>query len=374
MAQLQSWWRSLYGAMTQWLGEGWLVDVLVIITLTLLVTLLWRILAKRLLGLVNRSASTWDDMLWDSLNGPINWLILLVGVSMVAETVAGRIDSELAQYLPTLRQVLMECLLAWSAWRLTNGGEKEFVHRGRDVTTVQAVGKLLKATIIVIFLLTVFQSLGVNISGILALGGVGGLVVGMAAKDLLANFFGSLVVYFDKPFKVGDWIRSPDRQIEGTVERIGFRVTQIRTFDQRPLYVPNSVFTQISVENPSRMLNRRINETIGIRYQDAGKMGEVVAKVKEMLQQHPDIDQNRTLMVNFNAFGPSSLDFFIYTFTKTTVWAEYHQVKQDVMLKIINIIHELGADCAFPTQTLHIESLPEGIGRPDPGAGAPAQS
>ncbi|MED5525681.1 MAG: mechanosensitive ion channel family protein [Pseudomonadota bacterium] len=370
MAQLKSLWQSLYRAMTDWLGEGWLVDVLVIIAVTLLVTVLWRVVAKRLVNLVGRSSSTWDDMLWDSLNGPVNWLILLVGVSMVAQTVAGRIDSELANYLPVLRKVLFECLIAWSLWRLTNGGEHEFIRRGRDITTVQAVGKLLKASIIVVFLLTLFQTLGVNISGILALGGVGGLVIGMAAKDLLANFFGSLVVYFDKPFKVGDWIRSPDRPIEGTVERIGFRVTQIRTFDQRPLYVPNSVFTQISVENPSRMLNRRINETIGIRYEDADKMGDVVAKVKDMLENHPDIDQHKTLMVNFNAFGPSSLDFFIYTFTKTTVWAEYHQVKQDVMLKIIHIIHELGADCAFPTQTLHIESLPEGFGRPagEPGA------
>ncbi|WP_115716941.1 mechanosensitive ion channel family protein [Gallaecimonas mangrovi] len=365
MEQLKSWWRQSYSAMTDWLGEGWLVDVLVIVLVTLLVTLLWRVVAKRLFTLISRSSSKWDDMFWDSLNGPVNWLILLVGVSMVAQTVAGRIDSELANYLPVLRKVLFECLTAWCLWRLTNGGEQEFIRRGRDITTVQAVSKLLKATIIVIFLLTIFQSVGVNISGILALGGVGGLVIGMAAKDLLANFFGSLVVYFDKPFKVGDWIRSPDRQIEGTVEHIGFRVTQIRTFDQRPLYVPNSVFTQISVENPSRMLNRRINETIGIRYEDAAKMGEVVNKVKAMLQNHEAIDQSKTLMVNFNAFGPSSLDFFIYTFTKTTVWAEYHEVKQDVMLKIINIIHDLGADCAFPTQTLHIESLPEGFGRQD---------
>ena len=107
----------------------------------------------------------------------------------------------------------------------------------------------------------------------LTFGGVGGLIVGLAAKDLLSNFFGGMMIYFDRPFKVGDWIRSPDRQIEGTVERIGWRMTIIRTFDKRPLYVPNSVFSSIVVENPSRMLNRRINETFGLRYQDADKFG-----------------------------------------------------------------------------------------------------
>ena len=187
---------------------------------------------------------------------------------------------------------------------------------------------------------------------------MGGLIVGLAAKDLLANFFGSLIIYLDKPFRVGDWIRSPDRNIEGTVESIGFRVTRIRTFDKRPLYVPNQVFTAIAVENPSRMLNRRIYETIGVRYQDARLIGELMDKVRDMLRQHPEIDQDQTLIVNFNGFGASSLDFFIYTFTRTTDWVHYHGVKQDVLLKIMAIIHECGADCAFPTRTLHIDSLP----------------
>ncbi|MEE8269727.1 MAG: mechanosensitive ion channel family protein, partial [Nitrospinaceae bacterium] len=185
-------------------------------------------------------------------------------------------------------------------------------------------------------------------------GGIGGMAVGFAAKDLLANFFGGLTIYLDRPFAVGDWIRSPDRDIEGTVENIGWRLTRIRTFDKRPLYIPNATFTTIAVENPSRMLNRRINETIGIRYDDAGKMETIVGKVKNMLSNHPEIDTGRTLIVNFNAFAPSSLDFFIYTFTKTTDWVYFHEVKQDVMLKIIKIIEEEGAECAFPTSTVHL--------------------
>ena len=162
------------------------------------------------------------------------------------------------------------------------------------------------------------------------------------------------MVYWDRPFNVGDWIRSPDREIEGTVEDIGWRLTRIRTFDQRPLYVPNSIFTGIVVENPSRMANRRINETIAIRYADINKMAAIVEKVKAMLTAHPDIDTSKTLMVNFDTFNKSSVDFFIYTFTKTTQWVEFHHIKQDVLLKISDIVEQHGAQMAFPTTTLDL--------------------
>ena len=129
-------------------------------------------------------------------------------------------------------------------------------------------------------------------------------------------------------------------------------MTIVRTFDKRPLYIPNSVFTTLTVENPSRMSNRRIKETIGIRYQDASKMGDIVLAVKAMLETHDEIDTSQTLIVNFNTYSASSLDFFIYTFTKTTNWIRFHEIKQDVMLKIIEIVHSHEADFAFPTTTL----------------------
>ncbi|WP_286845492.1 mechanosensitive ion channel family protein, partial [Spongiibacter sp. UBA6593] len=187
--------------------------------------------------------------------------------------------------------------------------------------------------------------------------GIGGIAVGFAAKDLLANFFGGLMVYLDRPFSVGDWIRSPDKNIEGTVENIGWRQTRIRTFDQRPLYVPNATFTQISVENPSRMLNRRIYETIGVRYDDAKHIPAIISKVREMLANHPEIDTRKTLIVNFNSFNASSLDFFVYTFTKTTQWVKYHEIKQDILLNILEIVHELGADVAYPTSTIKMDPV-----------------
>ena len=136
----------------------------------------------------------------------------------------------------------------------------------------------------------------------------------------------------------------------------------VRTFDKRPLYVPNSVFNKLSLENPSRMSHRRIYETIGIRYQDAAKMDVIIEDIKTMLRGHEEIDTSQTMIVNFNSFAPSSLDFFVYTFTKTTNWVRFHEIKQDVLLRIVAIIHGNGADIAFPTTT--IDGLP--AVRPEP--------
>ena len=115
------------------------------------------------------------------------------------------------------------------------------------------------------------------------------------------------------------------------------------------------------------MTNRRIKETIGIRYADLDKMAPIVAEVKAMLQAHPEIDPNATLIVNFNEFAASSLNFFIYTFTKTVEWVHFHEVKQDVLLEVAAIIQAHGAEIAFPTRTLHIESGPDAAQTADTG-------
>ena len=226
-----------------------------------------------------------------------------------------------------------------------------------DPSLLKATSTLAKLLLVSVSALLILQNLGVNTSGLLALGSVSGLAVGFASKDMLANFFGRLTVYLDRPFKTGDWIRSPERKIEGTVESISWRRTVIRTFDKRPLYVPNSTFLNLIIENPSRMTNRRIYETIGIRYQDAEKLSQIIIEIKDYLQSNPNIDANQTLMVNFNKFADSSLDIMVYCFCKTVVWSEYHRVKDEALQKINQIIINNQAQIAFPTQTLEIPHL-----------------
>ena len=331
--------------------------------LTVVLTVFANYIARRTLLQVEkqttRTKTVWDDAVVRSSRRPLAWLIWVVGVAFAAEIIAAGTNSTLAHLIDPVRFVAVVFLLTYFLYRFIEEAESAFISDGADVTTANAVGKLLRISVIITAVLTILQTLGVSISGVLAFGGVGGIAVGFAAKDLLANFFGGLMIYLDRPFAVGDWIRSPDREIEGTVEHIGWRLTIIRTFDYRPLYVPNSVFAMIAVENPSRMLNRRIYETIGLRYDDVAKVQTIVDEVKQMLQEHPEIDTSKTLMVNFNAFGPSSLDFFIYTFTRTTNWIDYHGIKEQVLLKVYEIIDKHSAEIAFPTQTLHIEPEPQ---------------
>lgn len=255
---------------------------------------------------------------------------------------------------------LIALILTIKLFLVINQFEKSQIKKGRDVTSARILSRIIKITLIVVIILLYGEHFGMSLSGLLTFGGIGGIAVGMAGKDILSNFFSGIMLYFDRPFSIGDWVRSPDRNIEGTVAEIGWRMTKITTFDHRPLYVPNSVFSSISVENPGRMSNRRINTVVGLRYEDAGKVGTIVNAIRQMLQTHADIDQQQTLLVYFNGFGDSSLNIMVYCFTRTTVWEEWLAVQQQVYLNIIDIVQSHGADFAFPSQTLYLNNNSQG--------------
>jgi MscS family membrane protein len=354
--------------MTELLGkETWIIQVFIVVLVMLVVNFVQKRALARIHERTLKTSNLWDDAFIGAMQRPITLMIWVLGLTFAADIINDHTDTSLFDIVPAIRDVGVMASIIWFLVRFIRAAEDNVLAKakdepdGVDETTVIAIGKLLRLSIIITGALVILQTLGFSISGVLAFGGIGGIAVGFAAKDLLANFFGGLMVYLDRPFSVGDWVRSPDKSIEGTVENIGWRLTRIRTFDKRPLYVPNSVFTSIAVENPSRMTNRRIYETIGIRYEDAGKMEAIINDVVAMLKDHEEIDTSQTLIVNFNSFAPSSLDFFVYTFTKTTNWIRFHEVKQDVLLKILNIIEGHGAEVAFPTSTLHVESMPATI-------------
>lgn len=346
------------------LAEPWLMQTLLVILATVVLNFVADRVLLRLTRKVNKTVNAWDDILIHAASRPLPVLIWVIGLSFAAGIVRAHGDGSLFGSVVPLRDIAVMACLAWFLFRIIRLAGDYYValrvREGEEVdrTTVDALSKLGHLTILLTTGLVVLQTLGFSVSGVLAAGGIGGIAIGFAAKDLLANFFGGLTIYLDRPFSVGEWIRSPDKQIEGTVEAISWRHTRIRAFNKNPVYVPNALFTTIIVENPSRMSNRRIKETIGIRYEDIGKMAAIVADVKTMLQNHPEIDAAQTLIVNFDAFADSSINFFIYTFTKTTQWVHYHEVKQDVLLKIADIITRHGAEIALPTRTLHIENVP----------------
>lgn len=214
--------------------------------------------------------------------------------------------------------------------------------------------KALRFIIIAIAIVTVFQEWGYNISGFLASLGLVGMAFALAAKDTAANLFGSLVIFTDRPFKVGDWIKTPD--VEGIIEEIGIRSTRVRTFAQALVTVPNATLANSAILNWSQMGKRRIKLNLGLTYSTTKEqMVNIVDQIRDMLKNHPDTHKD-LIMVHFNEYNNSSLDIFCYFFTTTTVWAEYLQVREDIHLKIMDIVEKNGASFAFPSRSIYIEN------------------
>lgn len=309
---------------------------------------------------LKKTKKSWDDALAGALYRPLHIFSWLLGLSWIANISKDYAKSLfLWDAIPVLRKFTIMFLFVWFLLAFTKNLERNLLlqpkgKKNLDRTTIQASLQILRVAGIVSAGLMLLQACGIPVSGVIAFGGVGGIAVGFAAKDLLANFFGALMIFLDRPFSIGDWIRSPDRDIEGFVEHIGWRLTRIRTLERRPLYVPNSVFSTIAVENPGRMSNRRIKTNIGIRYADASKMEEILAEIEAMLKSHEGIDQTRLAIARFVAFSASSLEIMIYAFTRAVDLPTFQKVQQDVFLKVLSIIQRHGAQCAFPTTTVHI--------------------
>lgn len=345
----------------------WVVKMgLLLLSAILISTVEW-IIYRRLAPRFERKQHVWPQSFFYSFHQPFQVLLWTVLVSYFISITAQEFgfNGTFLHLLDKLRFIIVVVTIFWFAMRFIRRLEKNIIKRSlrstgklSDQTSINAMAQFARVVLITIILLIALQSAGIKISALLAFGGVGALVIGLAAKDSLANFIGGMMIYWDRPFSVGDWVRSPDREIEGTVENIGWRLTRIRTFDKRPLYVPNGILTNVAIENPSRMQNRRIHLTIGVRYDDANKIPAITRKIETMLSNHPEIDTTQTFFVNLYDIAPSALNILVYTFTKTTEWLRFQEIQQDVLLKVIDIIGQHGAECAFPTRTLRV--VPEG--------------
>jgi len=248
---------------------------------------------------------------------------------------------------------------------------------------VSLIIAILKIVIFLIGLLLILVRFGIDISGILASLGIGGLAVALAAQSTLSNFFGLIKMIVDKSFSIGDWIQTDT--VEGSVVKIGFISTKIRTFDNALITIPNSNLANSSIKNwNKRKIGRRIKLHIGVTYDATQEnLQNAIEQIKEMLHTHPEIitsqkvdykEINRfyrkeqklisiddkygiktNLLVYLDRFNDSSIDILIYTFTKTVAWDKWLEVKEDVLLKIWTILENNNLEFAFPSQTLYLE-------------------
>lgn len=226
-----------------------------------------------------------------------------------------------------------------------------------DDQLVPLLRKVLKTFVVIVGGLFILDNLDFDITGLIAGISIGGLAFALAAQDTIKNFFGSLMIFIDRPFQVGDWITSGD--VDGTVEEVGFRSTRIRTFRNSVMYIPNGVITNQMIDNHGLRVYRRFMTNIAMTYDTPPDLIEVfVEGLKEIVKKHPKTRKDY-FEIHFNNMGSSSLDVLFYIFFDVPTWTEELKARHEILLKIIKLGDKLGVNFAFPTQTLHVETFPE---------------
>jgi MscS family membrane protein len=231
-----------------------------------------------------------------------------------------------------------------------------------DDQLVPLIRRTAKAFMIVIGGIFVLQNLNVDVASLVAGLGLGGLAFALAAKDTLANTFGSLVIFVDRPFQIGDWVVNGDS--EGTVEDVGFRTTRIRTFYDSLVTVPNAKLTDTAIDNMGMRAYRRIKVVLGLTYSTTPEqMQAFVEGLRAIVAAHPETRKDK-YEIHFNNFGAFSLDVLFYVFVKVPGWSDELRARHELFLSALKLAKDVGVEFAFPTQTLHVDSFPQQPSRP----------
>lgn len=297
-------------------------------------------------------------VLLESVYKPLMVLIAIIGIlyALASLCLTGKWIS--ADQFHFIRNLAFTGLLAWFLWRFVSFYKKAFLQSSNnktiDKTLVHGLSQIAKLVIIIITALSLFQIFGFSIAGVLAFGGMGGIVIGFAAKDLLSNLFGSCMLFLDRPFVIGDQISLPALKVEGTVEEIGWRVCRIRTPDCRPVYVPNALFSNLVVENPSRMKYRRFYCRISLRYQDLMKVPAILEEMQSILKNNTAIDKNRPITVNLSELGNTSLNLVVVAYTYIVNSAAFLKLQQALFLELLTCIQHHGAEWSFPSHNVYL--------------------
>lgn len=339
-----------------WPKYGWIVQIGILLVGALVVHLLVHFILSRL-GRRHSFA-----VMARSLFSPVLLLIWVLAITWIIDLLVEHFwsEQELVIAMWQVRRVAALIATGWFLIRWKTLAVQRLCERQKignvaiDRGGVEAVGKLISVFVVVIITLMALATVGVDITALVALGGLGTIAIGIAGKDVLANCFGGLMHYLNRPFHVGEVIALSGKGIEGRVERIGWYMTSLRGIDQRPVYVPNSLFSTSAVVNNTRMVKRRIETTLGLRYQDFEHVPKIVNEIGELLKGHEAIDSTLAPVVKFTAFGSYSLDLFLRAFTKSGDWFSFLDTQQEILLEIGKIVHRNNADFAFPTTALEL--------------------
>ncbi len=338
----------------------WAIQAFFIVFITMVIAFVEKKIYKKLLPRLKKTAQVWDDAAIEALHVPLQCIIWLAGITLAIQVSASYTQNDyLVNWVLPIRTVGIGILLIWFLVRFIHQIEINILDSTKrskwDETSLRAITQILRASVLLTGILILLQTMGIPVSGVLAFGGIGGIAIGFAAKDLLANFFGGLMLFLDRPFKIGDEIKCIEKPYEGIVENIGWRLTRLRTYERRPLFIPNSTFSTIAIENLTRMSNRRVKDRFSIKYKDATKIPQIIEDIEQMLANHEEIDSSKLVTVDLVTFGDHSLDIEIYAFTKSTGFRAYRKAQQDIFLQILTICEKYEAKIAIPQMIVEME-------------------
>lgn len=344
---------------------GWISEAIAIVVIVFVFNFLVKWLLKRLHLHFENQKKYWKDSFVQALYLPLSYYVwffaILETIDLVSSKLMFPIPIENRHILLAIGAVLA---FTWFLLRWKGNVVKHLITQSKnreiaiDQGKIGAIDKLL--TVIIIFFtgLLLLEATDRSMNTIIAFGGVGGLALAFASQEVIANFFGGFMIYLTQPFTIGDWISIPDHSIEGIVEEIGWYMTRVRSLDKRPIYIPNSIFSRLIVITPSRMSHRVFKVILALRTEDLPKIKKIMEEIKDMLQQHFDIDHSQTVLVRLSAFGTYSLDITISACIPIIDNEGFMKVQEDLLLKIADIIGKNGAEFATPVQNLEWVPLP----------------
>jgi len=316
-----------------------------------------KFMIRLLLLIALKTQNVLDEHIIIGLKEPIRFAFIVLGLHLFFMLLF--IDNN---FIHIMLETLIIYTIFWTIISLIDT-LKDYIFNYRDLDKKHSkelasfVIKVFKTIIILIGASLILQNWGINVTGITTSLGLGGLAFALAAKDSASNLVASIALLLDNSIKNGEWVKVAG--VEGVVESVDMRTTKIRSFQKSLFTIPNSLVANNPIENFSRRGVRRIKINIGLTYTTSSKdLEQIIFDIRYMLQHHPQISQKETLLVNFNDFGDSSLDIFVYAFTNTANWAEYLGAREDVHLKIKALVEKNNSSFAFPSQSIYIEDTP----------------
>lgn len=342
----------------------WFFEIIVGLLVLVAVNFLFRRVIKHVRQRSISISQNWKEKIDYIFFMPFQILIWVLGITLVIEILGRRFGfSFFENYIDSFRSSGFVLCFAWSVIRWKSVAIRDFLNSENrslhiDLGFVNVIGKVFTICVGVISMMIILQVWGLNIGPLIAFSGIGAAAAGFAGKDVIANFFGGLMLYVTRPFTVGDYIVFSSDQIEGTVEDIGWYLTAIRDKDKRPVYLPNALFSRSVVVNSSRMTHRRIELKIGVRYEDFSKISLLSENIKKAISGHPDIDTHLPVLVVFNAFNEYTLDLYVDVYTLKTRYDKYLQVRHEILMLVYEEVNKAGVEMPIPTSVIYNRSVP----------------